>query len=76
MLEFRPVGWGGKLSDSDSTIGDKKQRPVPQLSYHAGGAPPPNVAETNNNITIRRTYNKALHFCEMSVLFETSELNT
>ena len=35
--------------------------------------PPPNVAE--NNMTIRRTYNKAIYFFEMSVLFETGELN-
>jgi len=37
--------------------------------------PPPNVAENNNNMTIRRTYNKAIYFFEMSVLFETGELN-
>ena len=55
------------------TIGDEKQRPGPRLSYHAIGTPP-NVAE-NNNMTIRRIYNKAKHFFEMSVLFETGELN-
>ena len=36
--------------------------------------PPPNVAE-NNNMTIRRIYNKAIYFFEMSVLFEAGELN-
>ena len=48
---------------------------MPRLSYHASGAPPPNVAENNNNMTIRRIYNKAIYFFEMSVLFETGELN-
>ena len=72
MLVPRPVGWGGELPDSGSTIGDEKQRPVPRLSYHASGTPP-NVAE--NNMTIRSVYNKAICFFEMSVLFETSELN-
>ena len=38
--------------------------------------PPPNVAENNNNMTIRRIYNKAICFFEMSVLFETGEFNT
>ena len=74
MLVPRPVGWGGELLDSGSTIRDEKQRPVPRLSYHASRTPPPNVAENNNNMTIRRIYNKA--FFEMSVLFETGELNT
>ena len=32
---------GGELPDSGSTIGDEKQRPVPRLSYHASGSPPP-----------------------------------
>ena len=41
MLEARPVGWGGEFSDSGDTIGDEKQRPVPRLSYHDSGAPPP-----------------------------------
>ena len=27
-----------------STAGNEKQRPVSRLSYHASGAPPPNVA--------------------------------
>ena len=75
MLVPRPVGWTGELPDSGSTIGDEKQRPVPRLSYHASGTPPPNVAEYNKNTTIRRIYNKAIHFFEMSVLFETGELN-
>ena len=57
MLVPRPVGWGGKLADSGSTIGDEKKRAVPRLSYHASGTPP-NVAENNNNTTIRRIYNK------------------
>ena len=67
---------GGEFPDSGSTIGDEKRRPVPRLLYHASGAPP-NVAENNNNMTIRRTYlyNKAIYFFEMSVLFETGELN-
>ena len=50
---------GGELPDSGSTIGDEKQRPVPRLSYHASGIPP-NVAANNNNMTIRRIYNKSL----------------
>ena len=66
---------GGDFPDSGRTIGDEKQRPVPQRSYHASGAPFPNVAENNNSMTIRRTYNKAIYFFEMSVLFETGELN-
>ena len=75
MLVPRPVGWGGEFPDSGSTIGDETQRPVPRLLYHASQwSPPPNVAE--NNMTIRRTYNKAIYFFEMSVLFETGELNT
>ena len=37
--------------------------------------PPPNVAENSNNMTIGRIYNKAIYFFEMSVLFETGELN-
>ena len=94
VLVPRLVGWGGELPDSGSTIGDEKQRPGPRLSYHAIGTPP-NVAENNNmtirriynkakhffnvaennNMTIRRIYNKAKHFFEMSVLFETGELN-
>ena len=37
-------------------------------------SPPPNVAK-NNNMTIRRIYNKAIYFFEMSALFETGELN-
>ena len=57
VLVPRPVGWGGELPDSGSTIGDEEQRPVPRLSYHASGTPP-NVAENNNNMTIRRIYNK------------------
>ena len=73
MLVPRPVDWGRELPDSGSTIGDEKQRPVPRLLYHASGAPP-NVAE-NNNMTIRRIYNKATYFFEMSVLFEIGELN-
>ena len=36
---------------------------------------PPNVAENNDNMTIRRMYNKAIYFFDMSVLFETGELN-
>ena len=55
VIVTRPVGWGGQFTDSGSTIADEKQRPVPQLSYHANG-PPPNVAD-NNNMTIRRIYN-------------------
>ena len=39
VLVPRPVGWGGELPDSGSTIGDEKQRPVPRLSYHASGTP-------------------------------------
>ena len=35
--------------------------------------PPPNITENNNNMTIRRIYNKAIYFFEMSVLFETGE---
>ena len=73
VLVPRLVGWGGELPDSGSTIGDEKQRPGPRLSYHAIGTPP-NVAE-NNNKTIRRIHNKAIYFLEMSVLFETGELN-
>ena len=57
VLVPRPVGWVGELPDSGSTIGDEKQRPVPRLSYHASGTPP-NVAQNNNNMTIRRVYNK------------------
>ena len=37
--------------------------------------PPPNVAENNNNMTIRRIYTKAIYLLEMSVSFETGELN-
>ena len=40
LFEPRPVGWGGELPDSGSTIGNEKQRPVPRLSDHASGAPP------------------------------------
>ena len=59
MLEPRPVGWGGgELSDSGSTTGDEKQWPLPRLSFHASGAPPPNAAENDNNMTIRRIYDK------------------
>ena len=76
MLVPRPVGWEGEFPDSGSTIGDEKQRPVPRLLYHASGAPSPNVAENNNKMTIRRIYNKAIYFFEMSVWFETGELNT
>ena len=36
--------------------------------------PPPNVAE-NHNMTIRRIHNKAIYFFEMSVLYESGELN-
>ena len=75
MLVPRPVGWGGKPPDSGSTIGDEKQRPVPRLSYHASGTPSPNVAD-NNNMTIRRIYNKAIYFFEMPVSFETGEWDT
>ena len=75
MLVPRPVGWTGELPDSGSTIGDEKQRPVPRLSYHASGTPPPNVAENNSNMTFRRIYNKAMYFFEMSVLFDTGESN-
>ena len=57
VLVPRPVGWGGELPDSGSTIGDEKQRPVPRFSYHANGTPPPNVAENNNHMTNRRIYN-------------------
>jgi len=32
---------------------------VPRLSYHARRLPPPDVGENNNNMTIRRIYNKA-----------------
>ena len=74
MLVPRPVGWGGGLPDSGSTVGDEKQPPVPRLWYHASGTPP-NVAENNNNMTIRRIYNKAIYFFETSVFFETGELN-
>ena len=35
-----PIGWGGGAPGSGSTIGDKKRRPEPRLSYHAGGTPP------------------------------------
>ena len=59
MLVPRPVGWGGNLTDSGSTIGDEKQRPVPRLSYHASGAPPPMSQRIIiPGITIRRIYNK------------------
>ena len=40
VLVPRPVGWGGELRDSGSTIGDEKQWPVPRLLYHASGTPP------------------------------------
>ena len=40
VLVPRPVGWGGELPDSGSTIGDEKQWPMPRLSYHASGTPP------------------------------------
>ena len=33
-------------------------------------------AHAENNMTIRRIYNTAIYFFEMSVLFETGELNT
>ena len=65
---------GGEFPDSGSTIGNEKQWPVTRLLYHASGTPP-NVAENNNNMTIRRIYSKAMYFFEMSVLFETGELN-
>ena len=39
VLVARPVGWGGELPDSGSTIGDEKQRLVPRLSCHASGTP-------------------------------------
>ena len=52
-----PSRLGGEFPDSGSTIGDEKQRPVPRLLCHASGTPP-NVAENNNNMTIRRIYNK------------------
>ena len=58
VLVPRPVGWGGELPDSGSTIGDEKQRPVPRLSYHASG-PHPHVAK-NNNMKMRRIYNKTV----------------
>ena len=67
---------GGEFPDSGSTIGDEKQRPVSRLLYHASGTPPPNVAENNNIMTFRRTYNKAIYFFKMSVFFETGEVNT
>ena len=60
VLVPRPVGWGGEVPDSVRTIGDEKQRPVPRLAHHASGTPPPNVAENNNNMAIRRIYNKPI----------------
>ena len=42
----------GQLSRTGSTIGNEKQPPVPRLSYHATvEPPPPDVAETTNNMT-------------------------
>ena len=57
MLVPRQAGWGGELPDSGCTIGDEKQRPVPRLSYHASGTPPP-----TSQMFEPRTNRRAVYF--------------
>ena len=64
---------GGEFPDSGSTIGTISSGRC-HGSCITPVEPPLNVAE-NNNMTIRRIYNKAIYFFEMSALFETGELN-
>ena len=76
MLVPRPVGWGGGNSRILAVRHETRSSGRCRGSRIMPVDPPPNVAENNNNMTIRRIYNKAIYFLEMSVLFETGELNT
>ena len=76
MLVPRPVGWGGGAPGFWQYDRRREAAAGAAALVSRQWNPTPNVAENNNNMTIRRIYNKAIYFFEMPVLFETGESNT